>query len=216
MAAIPWYHQSDCSARYMMSYSLGSTAFGCSPFDRYSPSIGLLFPAEVNHVGERQVPVCTDHLLNPKARPAQQEFEKTPGTVMERPGQVQKAVDEVCGVEFPQRRSIHIQDRQGAVIAQARADDSEQHSDIVLVNVVKDIGHDHRIKGDPLKVPDVTKLKRDLGMAFRRPFRDLDSGLVQVNAHHLAIRAFQGKKIREHAVSAPEVKNFSISRNMGF
>jgi hypothetical protein len=76
------------------------------------------------------------------------------------------------------------------VIAQAGADDSEQDSDVVLVNVVKDIGHDHGIKGDALEVPDVTELKGDLGVTFRRPLRDFDPGLVQVNSEHPAIRAF--------------------------
>jgi hypothetical protein len=135
---------------------------------------------------------------------------------MERPGQVQQAVDEVGGVKFSPWRSVHIQDHQGAVIAQAGADDSEQDTDLVLVDVVKDIGHDHCIKGDALEVPDVPKLKRDLGKAFRRPLRDFDPGFVQINSEHLATRAFQSKKIAEHAVSASEVKDSSFSRDMGF
>jgi len=199
----------------MMSYSLGSTAFARSLLDKKFACLGLPFLAEVNHVRERQSPVCRDDLVNPKAGPAQQEHQKIPGSVMERPGQVQQAVDEVGGVKFSPWRSVHIQDHQGAVIAQAGADDSEQDSDIVLVNVVKDIGHDHCIKGDPLEVPDIAELKRDLGMAFRRPLRDLDPGFVQINSEHLATRAFQSKKIGEHAVSAPEVENSPFSGDMG-
>jgi len=105
-------------------------------------------------------------LAGPKARLTQQEHQQIPGAVVERPGQVQETVDQVGGEEFTQRGSVHIEDDQGAMIAQAGADDSEQYSDIVIVNVVKDIGHDHRVKGNPLEVSDITELKGDLGMPY--------------------------------------------------